>query len=357
VNDREMKGRVAQAPNLAALHPADHDWDVFAQLRTVKELQTKAGKPFLVLELGDLSGSIEGKVWSNSAEAMAAAKAAAPGSLLKLRGRVDEYQGKGQFVIDRLRVVPDDEKPEGYDPEQIVDPALAAVEDLCCRTLVFDIETVPAFDRRELPTTIAAALSESATQKEMEPAALMGMSPFLGKVVSLAIGDGDAEGGIDDVPPLGFDASACPKWLRLMDEAELLRAFWALCSRAETVVSFNGRGFDVPFLAARSLIHGVPVRVDLMSQRFSLRPHLDLLEILSQKGRGPSKLDVICWALGIQSPKGEMDGSMVAPAYERGDLVKIAEYNAHDVRATGAVYRRCRDLLLRYRSDWAAARK
>jgi DNA polymerase III alpha subunit len=79
VNDREMKGRVAQAPNLAALHPADHDWDVFAQLRTVKELQTKAGKPFLVLELGDLSGSIEGKVWSNSAEAMAAAKAAAPG--------------------------------------------------------------------------------------------------------------------------------------------------------------------------------------------------------------------------------------------------------------------------------------
>jgi predicted PolB exonuclease-like 3'-5' exonuclease len=362
VNDREMKGRVAQAPNLAALHPADHDWDVFAQLRTVKELQTKAGKPFLVLELGDLSGSIEGKVWSNSAEAMAAAKAAAPGSLLKLRGRVDEYQGKGQFVIDRLRVVPDDEKPEGYDPEQIVDPALAAVEDLCCRTLVFDIETVPAFDRRELPTTIAAALSESATQKEMEPAALMGMSPFLGKVVSLAIGDGDAEGGIDDVtvlavPPPGFDASACPKWLRLMDEAELLRAFWALCSRAETVVSFNGRGFDVPFLAARSLIHGVPVRVDLMSQSFSLRPHLDLLEILSQKGRGPSKLDVICWALGIQSPKGEMDGSMVAPAYERGDLVKIAEYNAHDVRATGAVYRRCRDLLLRYRSDWAAARK
>ena len=157
MNESEMKGRVAQAANVAALHPADHEWDVFAQLRSVKELQTKAGKPFLVLELGDLSGTIEGKVWSNSAEAMAAAKAAAPGSTLKLRGRVDEYQGKGQFVVDRLRVVGAGEQPEGYDPDQLVDPALAAVEDLCCRTLVFDIETVPAHDRRELPTAIAAA--------------------------------------------------------------------------------------------------------------------------------------------------------------------------------------------------------
>jgi predicted PolB exonuclease-like 3'-5' exonuclease len=359
VNEREMKARVAQAANVAALHAADHDWDVYAQLRSVKELQTKAGKPFLVLELGDLSGSVEGKVWSNSAEAMAAAKAAPTGSTLKLRGRVEDYQGKSQFVVDRVRVVADDERPEGYDPDQLVDPALAAVEDLCCRTLVFDIETVPAHERRELPSTIAEALTESAKQKEMEPAAVMGMSPFLGKVVSLAIGDGDAEGGIDDVvvlavPPPGFDASTCPKWLRLMDEAELLRSFWALCSRAETVVSFNGKGFDVPFLAVRSLIHGIPVRVDLMSQRFGLRPHLDLFEVLGQKGRGPSKLDVICWALGIASPKGEMDGSMVAPTYERGDLVKIAEYNAHDVRATSAVYRRCRDLLLKHRSDWTA---
>jgi predicted PolB exonuclease-like 3'-5' exonuclease len=154
------------------------------------------------------------------------------------------------------------------------------------------------------------------------------------------------------VPPEGTTIADCPKWLRPMSEPELLRAFWALASRAETVVSFNGRGFDVPFLVTRSLIHGIPARVDLMSQRFALRPHLDLFELVTQRGRGPSKLDVVCWALGIESPKGEMDGSMVAPAYERGEIVKIAQYNAHDVRATSALYRRCRDLVLRYRADW-----
>jgi len=117
-------------------------------------------------------------------------------------------------------------------------------------------------------------------------------------------------------------------------------------------VTFNGRSFDLPFLVARSLIHGIPARRDLLSSRFTPRPHLDLWEMLSQKDRGPSKLEVVCWALGIASPKGEMDGSKVAPAYARGEIVKIAEYNAHDVRATAAVFRKVRDLVLRFRADW-----
>ena len=362
MNADESKVRVVQAENLAALHAADHDWDVFAQLRSVKELLTKDNRPFLVLELADVHAVVEAKVWDDQKEAMAAAKAAPARGPVKVRGRVKEYKGLPQLVVERLKAVDPGEAPPGFTLDQLVDPALAPVEDLCCKTLVFDIETVPAFDRRDLPPTVAEALSDNATRKEMEPGAVMGMSPFFGKIVSLAIGDGDAEPGDDEVtvlavPPDGTTIEPCPKWLRPMSEADLLRAFWALASRAETVVSFNGRGFDIPFLVTRSLIHGIPARVDLMSQRFALRPHLDLFELVSQRGRGPSKLDVVCWALGIESPKEVMDGSMVAPAYERGEIVKIAEYNAHDVRATSAVYRRCRDLILRYRADWQPSRK
>ena len=139
-----------------------------------------------------------------------------------------------------------------------------------------------------------------------------------------------------------------------MTEAELLHAWWALAAAAETVITFNGRGFDVPFLVGRSLVHGIPARVDLLSNRFSLRPHLDLYQAFNNGGRsrGPASLDVMCWALGIESPKGQMDGSMVAPAYERGDIEKIAEYNVHDVRATTSVYHKLRDGVLRFRSDW-----
>ena len=359
MNHDEQKQRVVLAPNLAALETSEHLWDVYAQLRSVKELETKQGKPYLVLELADVHTVLEGKIWGDAQEAMAAARAAGHGATVKLRGRTSVWNDRLQFVVERLKVLAPDEAPEDYDREQFVDPALERVEDLVCRTLVFDIETVPALDRRALPPTVAEALSDNAAKKEMDTAAVMGMSPFFGKVVSLAVGDGDAEPGSPDdevavlaVPPEGVELADCPSWLRPMSEADLLRSFCPLPSRAETVVSFNGRGFDVPFVVTRSLIHGIPARVDLVSNRFSLRPHLDLFELVSQRGRGPSKLDVVCWALGIESPKGVMDGAMVAPAYARGEIVEIAEYNAHDVRATAAVYRRCRDLILRYRADW-----
>ena len=120
------------------------------------------------------------------------------------------------------------------------------------------------------------------------------------------------------------------------------------------MVTFNGRGFDVPFLVARSLVHEIPARVDLLGRPFDLRPHLDLYQILTQGrgGTGPNNLDTICWALGIESPKGEMDGSMVAPAYEKGEVEQIATYNRADVTATTKVYHRVRDLVLHYRKDW-----
>ena len=139
-----------------------------------------------------------------------------------------------------------------------------------------------------------------------------------------------------------------------MSEPDLLRAFWILANTATTVVSFNGRGFDIPFLVARSLVHNIPARVDLLSNRYAPRPHLDLYQVLTQgrHGSGPSNLDTICWALGIESPKEKMDGSMVAPAYEKGDAEDIAVYNRADVTATTKVYHRVRDLVLRYRKDW-----
>lgn len=348
---------IEHAANLAALHRADHAWDVFARVRAVKELKTRDGKPFLVLELVDAHCAWEAKIWQNSRAAMEAALGLREGAVVKIRGRVEDYKDRPQLIIDLLKELDQADLPADYDPTQLFDPALELVEDLACGTLVFDIETVPGVDRRDLPATVQEALAQYAERKEMDPDKAMGLSPYFGKVVSLAVADGDAEPDDEDVtvlfaPPEGTTIANPPAWLRPMSEADLLRAFWALASKAQVVVTFNGRGFDVPFLLSRSLVHGIPARVDLLSQRFALQPHLDLWELLG-RDRGPSKLDVICWALGIESPKEHMDGSMVAPAYARGDYLKIASYNAHDVRATCAVYRRARDLVLRYRADWA----
>ncbi len=340
------------------LDPADPDalFTAFAVLSGRREGRTKDGKPYVDLHVADLTNTVPAKIWGEQARALEQARTMTVGDPVKVLFHIRSFRGATQLNVVQLRPPEPDE--EGYEPDELYGPGFAAVADLRCRTLVFDIETVPATDRRAAPSTIAQAVSKHAQRTESDESKVMSLSPFFGKVVSLALGEGEVEDPDSEditvlvVPPPGREEDEFPAWIRPMSEADLLQAFWTLASLAEVVVTYNGRGFDVPFLIARSLVHSIPVRVDLM--KFGNRPHLDLYKAVGGGGRplGPGSLDVVCWALGIESPKGVMDGSMVAPTYARGDIETIAEYNAGDVAATTAVYQHVRDHLLRYRDDW-----
>ncbi len=343
---------------LAALELAGGMHTAFAAVRMVRRGQTRAGKPFFDIRLSDRSRTIAGKIWSDASRAMAAADELKPGDHVKALFEVDEYKGALQLSIKGLR--PAEPGEPGYDGATLVDEGHDLVADLLCDVLVFDIETVPAVDLRKVPPTIGQAVAKHAERNEWDVSKVMSLSPYLGQVVSLAVGNGDQDPRTQDVtvfvvPPPGAVLSALPSWIRPVSEPELLRAFWTLAGHASCVVSYNGRGFDVPFMLGRSLIHSVPVRVDLMSSPYALRPHLDLYGVVAPGGgfgRGPASLDVVCWALGFTSPKESMDGSMVAATYAKGDVAQIALYNAGDVRATTAVYQRVRDGVLRFRDDW-----
>lgn len=325
----------------------------YAVLRHARKGQTRAGKPFVELKLADRTRTVAAKIWSDWPRALQAAIELPRGTHVKVLFERDQYKGTLQLNVRGLRAATEGEA--GYEPTRLVDEAYALIEDLLCDTLVFDIETVPSVDLRKAPPTVAQAVTKYADRQEWDESKVMSLSPWFGKVVSLAVGDGEAEDPevtVFVVPPDGAVLGPMPSWVRPVSEADLLRAFWALAGDASCVVSYNGRGFDVPFLLGRSLIRDVPVRTDLMSHRFSLRPHLDLYDILGGRGRGPSSLDVICWSLGLTSPKEDMDGSMVAVEYGKGELERIAEYNAGDVKATTRVYQKVRDGVLKWRDDW-----
>ena len=347
-------------PDLAAATPAYGLFTAFAIVRHVRRAQTRQGKPFWELRLSDRSRTLAAKVWSDHARAMAACESLSVGDHVKVLFEVESYKGAPQLSLRGLR--PAQAGEPGYDGATLVAEGEELVADLLCDVLVFDIETVPATDLRKAPPTIAGAVSKHAERNEWDEGKVMSLSPWLGQCVSLAVGDGEQDPRTQDVtvfvvpPPHAAPAPPMPHWIRVVSEVELLRAFWALAGHASCVVSYNGRSFDVPFLVGRSLIHEVPVRVDLISSKYSLRPHLDLYQVLGAGagagGRGPASLDVVCWALGLASPKEEMDGSMVATTYAKGDLASIALYNAGDVRATTAVYQRVRDGVLKWRDDW-----
>jgi predicted PolB exonuclease-like 3'-5' exonuclease len=113
-------------------------------------------------------------------------------------------------------------------------------------------------------------------------------------------------------------------------------------------VTFNGRGFDGPFLMLRSAALGIPATKNLVGYRYSLRPHTDLLDVLSFFGASRKwTLDFACKALGIESPKEQgIDGYSVGPYYRSGRLREIALYCRRDVEATARLYQKLEKTLL-----------
>lgn len=342
--------RLADAHTLA---PGDVA-TVFAALRSVRHGLDRNGAPYFDLVVADASAKLPAKIWGDSrAYAEAMRTELAPGCVAKLMFTVGTFRDALQLSLSRVRLLGDDEE---WERDAIWGPGWRLVEGLHKHTLVFDIETVPGLDPSDVPDSVAKAIAKATERNDGDEGKAMSLSPYFGKVVSLAFVEGEQDGAatVLVVPPPGREHDTYPEHIKPMTEADLLRSFWHLADAAELVVSFNGRGFDVPFLVTRSLMLGVPARVDLLSSPYSLRPHLDLYRLLGhgRGGLGSTSLDVICWALGVPSPKGEMDGSMVAPTYARGDIESIATYNAADVHATAAVYRHLREHLLPFRHDW-----
>lgn len=341
---------------LAEVHglSADQTRTVYVAIRSVRHGFDRNGAGYYDLVVSDASAKLAGKIWGDSRAYVEAAQAnLREGMVVKLLFTVASFRDALQLTITRLRVLSEGDE---WQPDAIWGPGWELVDGLHRKTLVFDIETVPGIEIGTAPESIVKSITRAAERSECEVDKVMSLSPYFGKVVSLAFCDADEPEPVMAlvVPPAGREHDQYPSWIKPMSEPELLRSFWHLAYAADLVVSFNGRGFDVPYLVIRSLIHQVPARVDLLSSPYSLRPHCDLFRLIGhgRHGLGSTSLDVICWALGIESPKGAMDGSMVAPTYARGDIESIASYNVADVRATAAVFRHLREQLLPFRNDW-----
>ena len=78
----------------------------FCLIKTCDKKQTARGVPYLDLVLADQSGEISAKLWDYKEEAQGTFAA---NDLVKVRGRIDVYNGADQLRIDRIRkVVPSD---------------------------------------------------------------------------------------------------------------------------------------------------------------------------------------------------------------------------------------------------------
>lgn len=101
----------------------------------------------------------------------------------------------------------------------------------------------------------------------------------------------------------------------------------------------HNSAFDLGFLWRRSIVLGI--RPPFKIPAPDARPGLFGCTMRAWAGpRDTISLDRLCCALGVQSPKGDMDGSKVFDAWRAGELDRIAKYNAVDVVATRECWRR-----------------
>ena len=114
--------------------------------------------------------------------------------------------------------------------------------------------------------------------------------------------------------------------------------------RKPDLVTFNGRGFDLPVIAARCLRHGVPLRHYYRARdvryRFSPEGHLDLMDFIADFGAAKSaKLDIVAKLCGMPGKVG-VDGKDVGPMVHAGRIKEVRDYCLCDVAQTAGVFLR-----------------
>ena len=126
-------------------------------------------------------------------------------------------------------------------------------------------------------------------------------------------------------------------------ERAILEKFWKILAPFKGLfISFNGLGFDVPFILKRSMKYDlIPTSNDFLDQkRFSRKPHFDVKLIIGDWDRyAPGTLRLICEHLGIESPKeGIVKAENVEDEFKKGNIQAIADYCLKDVVATYKAY-------------------
>lgn len=232
--------------------------------------------------------------------------------------------------------------------------------------LVFDIEScalpLERFDeaQQEYLFRECARLSDEPARAARRAEIMQQCSlwPFTAQVICIAMLNADTSRGqvlftAEDYQEEASEAGPV-EFVPCVDEVELLTAFWDVARHYEHIVTFNGRGFDIPFVYLRSALLNVPItRKDWLGYRFQTEPHCDLAEqftFYGVSGRDGAarrfNLDFYCKAFGIDSPKSHgVTGSDMNALISEGRFREIAEYCLRDVKATVLLYQIWRERL------------
>jgi 3'-5' exonuclease len=210
--------------------------------------------------------------------------------------------------------------------------------------LFIDIETVPIASSYELMEQAMKVLwdkkSKHIKAPEQSPEDVFeraGVYSEFGKVVCISVG------GVSKKDPICLKLKSFygkDEKTLLSDFSTMLRGFSKTHTEA-TLCAHNGKEFDYPYIARRMIINGlaIPGMLDNSGKKpweIRLLDTMDLWKFGDYKNY--TSLELLTSVLGIDTPKDDIDGSMVAGIfYGEDDIERIVRYCEKDVLAVAQV--------------------
>lgn len=206
--------------------------------------------------------------------------------------------------------------------------------------LFLDIETVPQYpdytllpqDWKELWDTKSSSLikyHEGENNESLYPRA--GIYAEFGKIVCISCGIVQGNAGQRKILLKSFAGD---------DEKLLLQQFsdmllkWA-GNDPKYLCAHNGKEFDFPYLCRRMIVNGlsIPAVLNMSGKKPWEVNHFDTLELWKFGDfKSYTSLNLLAHTLGIQTPKDDIDGSMVWEVYwKEKNLPRIVTYCQKDV--------------------------
>lgn len=212
--------------------------------------------------------------------------------------------------------------------------------------LVFDIEcTGKEFDTLDQESQKSLLRSAQSPEEIVDEKMKTALWPVTGQIVAIGMLNIDTKNA---KVYFGGDTSKTNDYekndviYKEGNEKEILTWFWQDITHFDQFITFNGRGFDAPYILFRSMVHDIVPTIDLMPYRYDARKHCDLADQLSYYGAARRfSLHLYMQALGVVSPKeAGVSGSDVPLLFRKGEYEKIADYCMRDVYATGELFKK-----------------
>lgn len=205
--------------------------------------------------------------------------------------------------------------------------------------LFLDIETVPQHPSFELLNEAEKLLwgrkAEHLKKNENETAGNIynraGIYAEFGKVICISVGVLTTQNGLREFRIKSFYGD---------DEKEILLSFAQLLNQRfnkpqHLLCAHNGKEFDFPYMSRRMLVNGIqlPEILNTATKKPWEVQHLDTMELWKFGDyKSYTPLNLLAHIFGIQSPKDDIDGSMVWQVYwEEKNLNRIVTYCQKDV--------------------------